>query len=659
MASTEGPLDNLTREGLAIVQDYTDPGVSSSSKRDRLRTLASKVKAKTKDTLSVSKATDGHPDSSEDSVEDELLADAAFSPFDVADDNSSDREASVDGISGGIESAKQISLHPRRAMLKKATKTAASKISSLSKPYLSSHQQRDFLDAHDNLANAKSNASFHAFRSTSRSLDIDVEDARGKIAKMEAHRESLETAWAIGRHVDRVRVVQRFMLKPHRSDFVNGTPTDKAAVDWPRYLARLVVYYTYCFTSRHIDDLESPPFDIRDLTLTVERLAMISGPWQTFFLSCREVYTWKSPKRTLQWAALFWTLWYTNHTVGYFYFWIIYATIRNRYYPSSVSSIRESMTRSLDKEKKAQAWSELIDRHGSDGWMEPLLDELGPMIQLQLGDLVDFLEVLSNFYRWERPYKTAQTLFVALVLFLITLFCDMTFCVKLVWLNVGGAFFLSFPIATNWPMYRRAVNLFRWFFWDVPSNAELGIIRLQEKATVLEARARGDEHAYESWESNSEYETASEAPAESREERTKSEYRFRAYRGKSKGDLFINRSGTCWSPRRSLSTQINIPFIDFREMRKLEPSSQSKSTKMLRPNTVGLLFIYDKVTTISSRKCDVEELELHVTSKDRHKIFNLILAWSGQKWQPLATERHRNKTDQHETFDKALKRALQ
>jgi hypothetical protein len=659
MASTDGPLNNSTREGLAIVQDSPDPGVSSRSKRDRLVKLASKVKAKTKDTLSVSRATDGHSDTSNDSDEDDLLADAAFSPFDVADDNSNDGEDSIDGINGGIGSAKQILLHPRRAMRKKATKSTAGKISSFSKPYISSHQQRDFLDAHDNLANAKSNASsFHASGSTSRSLDTDVEDACDKIAKMEAHRESLETAWTIGRHVDRVRVVQRFMPKPHRSDFVNGTPADKGVVDWPRYIARLVVYYTYGFTSRHIDDLESPPFDIRDLTLAIERLAMISGPWQKFFLSCREIYAWKSPKRTLQWAALFWTLWYTDHIVGYFYFWVIYATIRNRHYPSSVSSIRESMARSLDTEKKAQAWSELIDRHGSNGWMEPLLDELGPMIQLQLGDLVDFLEMLRNFYRWERPYKTAQTLFVALVLLLITLFCDTTFCVKLVWLNLGGAFFLTFPIATNWPKYRRVVNLFRWFFWDVPSNAELGIIRLQEKAMVLEAKAREDEHAYESWESSSEYETASEAAAESREERPESEYRFRAYWGKSKGDLFINRSGMCWFPRKSLP-QINIPFTEFREMRKLDPSSQSKSTKMLRPNTDGLLFIYNKTSTISSRKCDVEELELHVNTKDRHKIFNLILAWSGQKWQPLATERHRNKTDQHETFDKALKRALQ
>lgn len=666
MASKNGTLDSSTRKGPAVVQEYAEPRVSAPSKRDRLRALASKTKAKTKDTLSVSSATNGHPHVSDDSDEDGLLTDAAFNPSDVLDNSAGHGEDSHDA--GGVfHSAKQMLSNPKRSMRKKATKTTADKISSISKQYLSSNHQRDLLYAHDNLAIAQSNASsIHASDRTPQNLETDVEDAREEISRMEAHRESLETAWTLGRHVDRVRVVQKSMPKPRRPEFVNDSPTEEAYIDWPRYIARLAVYYSYSFTSRHIDDLESPPFDIGDLTLTIERLAMISGPWQTFFLSCRQVYTWESPRRTLRWAALFFTLWYTNHLVGYFYLWIICTTIRNRFYPSSVDSIRESMARSLDTGKSAQAWSELIDRHGRDNWLEPLLDELGPMIQLQLGDLVDFLEVLGNFYRWERPYKTAETLFIALVLLLITLFCDTTFCVKMVWMNVGGAFFLTFPIATNFPKYRRVVNLFRWFFYDVPSNTELAIIRLQEKAIVLEAEARDGEDTYESSESSSDYETASEATAESRKGPPKSGYRFRAYQGKSSGLLFVNHSGLCWVPRRSSPPQVSIAFADFREMRKLEPLSQSKSTKMLHPNTESLLFIFVKASSItsqgrnsSSREYGTKELELHVKGKNRHKIFNLILAWSGQRWQPLAIERHKDKKDQHETFDKALKRALQ
>ena len=39
---------------------------------------------------------------------------------------------------------------------------------------------------------------------------------------------------------------------------------------------------------------------------------------------------------------------------------------------------------------------ELIDKHGRDDWIEPLVDHLGPYIQLQLGDVANILEVLSK-----------------------------------------------------------------------------------------------------------------------------------------------------------------------------------------------------------------------------------------------------------------------
>jgi hypothetical protein len=57
------------------------------------------------------------------------------------------------------------------------------------------------------------------------------------------------------------------------------------------------------------------------------------------------------------------------------------------------------MKRGVDREAKAQGWGELVEQHGSKDWIKRLLDELGPHIQLQLGDLTDLLEVLANFYR--------------------------------------------------------------------------------------------------------------------------------------------------------------------------------------------------------------------------------------------------------------------
>lgn len=40
---------------------------------------------------------------------------------------------------------------------------------------------------------------------------------------------------------------------------------------------------------------------------------------------------------------------------------------------------------------------ELINKHGREDWLGPLIDEAGPMVQLQLGDLANLLEVFSKY----------------------------------------------------------------------------------------------------------------------------------------------------------------------------------------------------------------------------------------------------------------------
>ena len=41
-----------------------------------------------------------------------------------------------------------------------------------------------------------------------------------------------------------------------------------------------------------------------------------------------------------------------------------------------------------------QKLSELVHAHGGEGWIDPLLDEVGPLLQQQLGDTADFLEIM-------------------------------------------------------------------------------------------------------------------------------------------------------------------------------------------------------------------------------------------------------------------------
>lgn len=70
--------------------------------------------------------------------------------------------------------------------------------------------------------------------------------------------------------------------------------------------------------------------------------------------------------------------------------------LKNRYFPTSAESVRESMQRALDSSRSASKFGELIDKHGRHDWLEPLMEQLGPHVQLQLGDMANMLEVFSK-----------------------------------------------------------------------------------------------------------------------------------------------------------------------------------------------------------------------------------------------------------------------
>lgn len=78
------------------------------------------------------------------------------------------------------------------------------------------------------------------------------------------------------------------------------------------------------------------------------------------------------------------------------YCYIIYIVLKNRIFPTSVESIRESMQKAEDSRGTASRFGELIDKHGRHDWLEPVVNHLGPQVQLQLGDMANMLEVFSK-----------------------------------------------------------------------------------------------------------------------------------------------------------------------------------------------------------------------------------------------------------------------
>lgn len=93
--------------------------------------------------------------------------------------------------------------------------------------------------------------------------------------------------------------------------------------------------------------------------------------------------------------------------------YILYLVIKNRFYPTSVGSLRESMQRALDGQGTAYRVGEIIDKHGRDSWLEPLVDELGPYIQLQIGDIANILEVFHKLVMGKPRKATVLTIRIA------------------------------------------------------------------------------------------------------------------------------------------------------------------------------------------------------------------------------------------------------
>lgn len=622
-------------------------------KREKAKDLVMTAKKRAKD-LFHSDETGPIDDGAEaqKDVLDQVSSDPAFNPSLMLDQDPpklSETESTT--VKSGLKSAAKIIVHPRKTISSKATRATASKLSRAQRPFLSTERDKNLVAAHDELDEVTPNGSSTGARSPpngAAGTSKEADAARHKVKEVDEQTSSLQVAWTLGAHVDRVKVVQAKVPEPRSwNDFVEKTTSgERGRFQWERWLGYQALRHSCRFTARYVDDFEEMPFDMEDLERIIERLILVSSPWQKWLMSIRQIYTWEDPKRTGKWFALFCFLWHTQHIVGFMYASIIYTVLRNKYYPSSVETVRHSLERGVGREAKAQDWGELVDQHGRKEWIEPLLDKVGPQIQLQLGDLADLLEILTNFYRWKAPWKTAETVFLLFCCLLMTLLTDMAYCAKVLSFFAGFWFFLGFPIATRYPQYRYLVSPIRWAVWDIPTDADWSIEFLQRKVLTQKKeldQSQGKYHHIDTEDgdsSGSEYDTPRSSPTRSPPS-TEAPYpeeeifRFRAYQAGKRGHLVISRSCIRFSSRAGRTW--SIPYSRFTEMCKV--TSDSK----VRRATFGIVGGGLQFSAIDAQGVQMDET-ITVHQDKRDEIFNLVLGWSGLKWRALCMERRRAKS---------------
>ena len=268
------------------------------------------------------------------------------------------------------------------------------------------------------------------------------------------------------------------------------------------------------------------------------------------------------------------------------------------------------------------------------------MDQCGPLAQLQLADLADYIEALANFCHWEVPNKTAASVFLFSffsVCLLITLTADMAFCTKIFWFIIGTSFFFTYPLATRFPKYRRLLSAWRWFVWDIPTDSEWAIRTLQCKTLVRQAEMLDENQGGASWKHDtdsdavSDYSTAEESAGKIPSRIHRERFRFRVYEGSTSGHLIIDRKSLRLT---TSSSSWRIPVSNLIEMRKSSARKVVKA-KALKASLDSIDFVY----------LDADGLEqTHVCSMPahvRHEVFSLALGLSGLRWRVLQIERHK------------------
>lgn len=212
------------RNQIAVFERGSTHDLELCAKMQRLRVISSKTKEKTMRILHVDGG--GSSDTGAMSEESDALSilerDPAFNPHMLNQQKPTNTNVSTSKARETLRSIVTAVVHPKESLKSKAAKTTAGKLSNAERPYLSQEADIDFLNAHKDLDRAYLTRPSRKGTSDGEE-DPLTNDCKGKVQEMEAHRESLRVAWMTSRHVSRVRVVPKRLIKfPSPSYFTKG-----------------------------------------------------------------------------------------------------------------------------------------------------------------------------------------------------------------------------------------------------------------------------------------------------------------------------------------------------------------------------------------------------------------------------------------------------
>ena len=85
---------------------------------------------------------------------------------------------------------------------------------------------------------------------------------------------------------------------------------------------------------------------------------------------------------------------------------MVVQVLRRHLHPSTVDGVRKGLARTEDSVLTALTLGEQIEKRGEHGWIEPLIEDMGPWLLIQLADLANLLEVILKYV----PHQLPRTL---------------------------------------------------------------------------------------------------------------------------------------------------------------------------------------------------------------------------------------------------------
>ncbi|KAI8973850.1 hypothetical protein BDB01DRAFT_908989 [Pilobolus umbonatus] len=298
------------------------------------------------------------------------------------------------------------------------------------------------------------------------------------------------------KHVTEVRrQASNKTLPPQLTDYQTIEADIILSTRWVDYLRDYIKFY---LNSVAYDDIDRPlnPFSLNEMKHNWDRLHPMMAPVLSSMRHIATIYKWENKMLTLSLFYAYYVLWYYDLILpcSLLLMVALIASLRLGIYAQYNLDVLGDELESDDALKRwnRNIWLKtkimfdntmpsdtLFEGKTIVDWKDDVYEKYGPVVQLTMGDTVDYMERMKNLMTWKRPART-RFLLAAMSLAAISLVVlPYKLIAKSIFFYLGLDFFVLQLLRYKYPRYRRIFNPLNLFLWGVPNDAEYALEMVQ------------------------------------------------------------------------------------------------------------------------------------------------------------------------------------